>query len=78
MSNDGWISWHGGDWDGDPEKLVHVRFQDGTDDSHMPPTPAGNLGLAGEPSNWRRSGRDLNSVIAYRPVTAQPMRGEEP
>jgi len=61
-----WTDWPGHDWDGDPDLPVHVRFADGVTDEHLPPSPARNLGLAGEPSNWRRSPRDMNSVVAYR------------
>jgi hypothetical protein len=70
MATGDWINWNGRDWDGDPDQLVHVRFHDGVDDTHMPATPARNLGLAGEVSNWRWGcgRRNHCHVIAYRPA----------
>lgn len=61
-----WIDWHGTDWAGDPDQLVHVRFHDGEDDTHMSATPARNLGLTGEVSNWRWGHRNEMCVVAYR------------
>ena len=60
-----WIDWNGRDWDGDPARLVHVKFHDGADDTHLPPAPAGDLCKPGEASNWRWTRPNYLCVVAY-------------
>ena len=55
-----WQKWNGGNWTGDPETLVYVRFSDGETDEHLDPAPARIWGVDPcEPSNWRRGAAQI-------------------
>jgi len=66
----GWVAHEAGPCPVSPETLVHVRYEDGTDDAWTSPATAGWWD-AEEPegSNWHSRDGD-SGIIAYRVVQA--------
>ena len=65
-ANISWIDWPcGKEWDGNPDLLVWVKFDDGESDDHLDPMPASCWNIRPDLSNWVGGPGGQHRIIAY-------------